>query len=46
MHWGEEERLQFQQSSGYKLSFNERFALQYDKNLLKIHSRSLVLWYE
>ena len=43
MHEGEEERLQFQQSSRYKMSFNERFALQYDKNILKIHSRSLVL---
>ena len=43
MHEGEEERLQFQQSSTYKMLFNERFALQYDKNLLKIHSRSLVL---
>ena len=30
MHKGEEEWLQFQQSNRYKMSFNERFALQYD----------------
>ena len=46
MHEGEEERLQFQQSSRYKMSFNERFALQYAKKLFKNLSRSLVLWYE